>query len=107
MKQKQLVISLLHEKTGNIKLKYVEIYHNILLYVEVLISTIHVDNLCNFVHKRNACADPEGGTPPPLETHKVIGFFSNTKLPSQHIMVLGNHIPTSKTPFKWCFIGGP
>ena len=44
MNQKQLVIGLLHEKTGTIKLEYVEIYHNILLYVEVLISTIHVDN---------------------------------------------------------------
>ena len=53
--------------------------------------------------------------PDPLENYKKnIGFLSNTgphllkitKLPSQHSM-LGHNRPTSETPFKWCFAGGP
>ena len=59
------------------------------------------------------CADPEGGTPPPLKNHKNIGFLSNTgldplkitKLPSQHSM-LGHHRHASETPFKWRLAGG-
>ena len=63
-------------------------------------------------------ADPEGvqgvRTPPPhLINHKNIGFLCNTgpdplknlKLPSQHSM-LGQHLPTSETPFQWRFAGG-
>ena len=64
----------------------------------------------------NTSTDPEGGTGglDPPEYHKSIGFLSNTdpdplkitKLPSQH-SILGHQRPTSKTPFKWRFAGGP
>ena len=50
--------------------------------------------------------------PPPLKSHKNIGFPRNTvpdrlkitKLPSQNSM-LGHHWHASKTPFKWHFTG--
>ena len=54
------------------------------------------------------------GPDPLLENYENTGFLSNTgpdplkitKLPIQHSM-LGHHRPTSKTPFKWRFAGGP
>ena len=50
----------------------------------------------------------------PLKNQKNIGFLSKTGLdplkitkpPIQHSM-LGHHRPTSETPFKWRFAGGP
>ena len=58
------------------------------------------------------CPDP----PPPAapqNNHKNIGFHSNTgpdplkttRLPSQDSM-LGHHLQSSETPFKWRFAGG-
>ena len=62
-----------------------------------------------------ACADPEGGrgSRHPLENHKAIGFLSNTgpdpleNHKANKLPMLGNYRPTSKTPFKWRFGGGP
>ena len=66
------------------------------------------------------CVDPEGRTggpeppPPPLESHKNIGFLSNTgsdpeksqrKLPRQDSN-FGHHWHASETPYKWHFAGG-
>ena len=68
--------------------------------------------------KDNKCGSRWGnrgsGPPPPLENYKKLGCLSNTgpdplkitKLPSLHSM-LGHHRPTSETPFKWRFAGGP
>ena len=61
-------------------------------------------------------ADPEGGRGlDPLKTHKNIGFLSNTgpdplknhKATQPAFNVGGHHRPSSETPFKWCFAGGP
>ena len=91
-----------------------------------LSSWCHYDctYICNSSSKlydesKSTCTDPEGGGgawgPDPLENYKKnIGFLSNTgphllkitKLPSQHSM-LGHNRPTSETPFKWRFAGGP
>ena len=69
-----------------------------------------------------ACADPDGeraygpDPPPPWKITIMQGFLhvailvripcKTTKLPSQHSM-LGHHRPSSETPFKWRFAGGP
>ena len=55
-----------------------------------------------------------GGPDPTPENHKNLGFLSNTgpdplknhKATMQHSM-LGHHRPTSVSPFKWLFAGGP
>ena len=68
----------------------------------------------NIVHVRIQRGGQGVQTPPPLKSHKNIGFLSNTgpdplkitKLPSQHSM-LGHHRHTSETPFRWRFTGGP
>ena len=59
----------------------------------------------------SSCGDPEGGgvggvRNPPLENHKNIGFLSNTKLPSQHSIMLGHQRHASETSFKWRIAGG-
>ena len=74
------------------------------------VSTIHTKNT------KTTCADSEEGqrSGPPLENYRNIGFLSNTgpdplkikKLPIQHA-IFDHHQPTSETPFKWRFTGGP
>ena len=58
------------------------------------------------------CADPEWGPGVrtlPVENKKTILVrtpWKCTTLSSQHSM-LGHHHPSSETPFKWRFAGGP
>ena len=65
-------------------------------------------------------ADPEGGDreegsgPPPPENSQNIGFLSKTGLDplenhkaTELAFIVVPYRPTSDTPFKWCFAGGP